>query len=365
MTHAAVSRRAFLVASAATLIAHPAAGAEPALITTAKLPDGRFAVIGLDATDTPTFAEALPSRGHGLTRHRTTGDVVVLARRPGRFGYVIAPGTGRVRTRLDVPETRHLYGHGAFSADGRLLFTSENALDQDRGVLGIWDVAAGYTRVGEIDSRGIGPHDLARPGTDSRIWIANGGILTHPDTGRAKLNIPTMAPSLARFDPASGSVEIALELPHEMHKLSMRHLAASSRVVCVAMQYEGPETDPVPLLALRTAAGDTRLLALPEQVALGSRGYCGDVALDRSGSIVGAGFPRGGFFAFWTVEDGRCLGTLDAIDGCGIGPGTAAHAFTVSTGTGRMGHVSVSPDRITAEWSEVPSVAAFDNHLLA
>ncbi|MDF1793924.1 MAG: DUF1513 domain-containing protein [Thalassobaculaceae bacterium] len=369
MSHAPLSRRAVLAALASlpALRALPASAAPPVVVTTAKLAEGGFAIVGIDADGGTSFVEPLPDRGHGVVRRPGGDDVAVVARRPGRFGYVVAAETGAVRATLDLPDTRHYYGHAAYSADGRLLYTTENAFDVDRGVLGVWDATAGYARIAEIDSSGIGPHEVRRAGADGSLWIANGGILTHPDSGRIKLNLPTMEPSLSRVLPGATASQRVLVLPPALHKLSMRHVAIHRGTVAVAMQYEGPESDIVPLIALTDTADDApRLLDLPQILAMRSRQYTGDVAFDPSGSVVGAGLPRGGFFAFWAVEGGRFLGSVEAPDGCAIASGPATGRFVISTGTGgRIGWVSAGLDGVAVRWIPVPIVAAFDNHLMA
>lgn len=369
MGAAVPSRRGVLAALASlpALQALPAVAAvRPVVVTTAKLPAGGFGIVGIDADGMASFVEPLPDRGHGVVPRPGGDDVAVVARRPGRFGYVVAAETGTVRAELDLPDTRHYYGHAAYSADGRLLYTTENAFDEDRGVLGVWDAAAGYARLGEIDSAGIGPHEVRRAAHDGSLWVANGGILTHPDSGRIKLNLPTMQPTLARVMPGDAAAERVLVLPQDLHKLSMRHVATHRASVAVAMQYEGPASDIVPLIALTTTQGTVpRLLDLPETLALRSRQYTGDVAFDPSGAVVGAGLPRGGFFAFWAVEDGRFLGSVEAPDGCAIAPGRGAGGFVISTGIARIGHVTTGPDGVGVRWTRAPEIAAFDNHLMA
>lgn len=369
MADAVLSRRSVLAALASlpALGALPAAAVpRPVVVTTAKLAAGGFGIVGIDADGVASFVEPLPDRGHGVVPRPGGDDVAVVARRPGRFGYVVAAETGAVRAELDLPDTRHYYGHAAYSADGRLLYTTENAFDEDRGVLGVWDATDGYRRVGEIDSAGIGPHEVRRAAEDGSLWVANGGILTRPDSGRIKLNLPTMQPTLARVAPGGTAAERVLVLPADLHKLSMRHVATHRDTVAVAMQYEGPESDIVPLIALTTTDGTApRLLDLPDLLAMRSRQYTGDVAFDPTGAIVGAGLPRGGFFAFWAVDDGRFLGSVEAPDGCAIATGRDAGGFVISTGIARIGHVTARPDGVDVRWTHAPAVTAFDNHLMA
>ena len=43
----------------------------------------------------------------------------------------------------------------------------------------------------------FGPHEIRLLPQGDTLVVANGGIETHPDSGRSKLNLPTMRPNLA------------------------------------------------------------------------------------------------------------------------------------------------------------------------
>ena len=107
---------------------------------------------------------------------------------------VVDCARGRPIARLDPPSDRHLYGHGCFSADGTVLSTTGNDTTPLEGRITIWDPADGHARVGDIASGGIGSHEIVRLPETGTLVVANGGIATHPDSGRAPLNLPTMRP---------------------------------------------------------------------------------------------------------------------------------------------------------------------------
>ncbi|MEM9756597.1 MAG: DUF1513 domain-containing protein, partial [Pseudomonadota bacterium] len=188
------TRRRLLAGALAAAVAPRVAWAEvgdPRFVTAALGADGRFRLCGLTAAGAIAFEQNMPGRGHAAASHPVIAEAVVFARRPGTFALVLNCATGQVVAALTAPLSRHFYGHGAYSRDGSLLYTTENDLETLEGRIGIWDTRQ-YLRVGEIASGGIGPHDMRRmPGTDTLV-VANGGIATHPDSGRAKLNLPTM-----------------------------------------------------------------------------------------------------------------------------------------------------------------------------
>ena len=130
---------------------------------------------------------------------------------PGTFAVVIDLDRAR-RWPHRRRGGRHFYGHGAFSPDGRYLFTSENDFEAGRGMIGIRDAEDGYRQIGEFASQGIGPHELVLMPDGATLAVANGGIRTHPDNDRAILNLDTMQPSLAYLDLASGRLRDAFGL---------------------------------------------------------------------------------------------------------------------------------------------------------
>lgn len=362
-----LDRRTFLAAIAAiaaetALPAGAFAADTSLLLSAARRGDGSHALFGVRPSGEIAFEVPLPGRGHAIAVGPERREAILVARRPGRFAVVVDLA-GQVRQLLAAPDGRHFYGHAEFSADGRLLYTTENDYENERGAIGIWDRTDGYRRVGEIDSCGIGPHDLARlPGSDLLI-VANGGILTHPDSGRAKLNLATMEPSVTLVDPRDGSLLRKGALAPELHKNGIRHITvgADGRAV-FAMQYEGPVEDGVPLVGTVGRDGTLSLLETPRELAVGLKGYCADVAVDRAGRLAAASFPRGGKVGFWSLDDGRLLRLADIRDGAGIAAADTDGSFHLSNGFGALykaAAMGVGPDRPFLRRSDL----SWDNHL--
>ncbi|WP_424931734.1 DUF1513 domain-containing protein [Amaricoccus macauensis] len=354
------TRRGFLKSlMAATAL--PALGwadaGSPAYLAAAKRPDGEFRLYGLTVSGTEIFSLPLPTRGHAAAAHPVRPEAVAFARRPGTFAIVLDCISGAVHQRLDAPEGRHFYGHGCFSADGSRLFTAENLYDEGFGRIGVWDASAGYRRIGDFASGGVGPHDIVRlPGTDV-MAIANGGIRTHPDTGRAKLNLDTMRPNLSYVD-SDGHVLEQIEIDEELHRNSIRHLAVLEEgLVAFAMQWEGDLAVAPPLLGLHRQGEKARVLdAGPVQARM--RGYAGSVAFSGDGTQVGITSPRGGTSHIYGVSSGQLEQALAQRDVCGI----AAHpdGFLATDGLGGcqiIGNREENPAPVRAE-------VAWDNHLV-
>jgi uncharacterized protein len=165
----------------------------------------------------------LPERGHDIALRPDGGEWVAFARRPGRFAVAVPVGAGQPVWFATRPD-RHFFGHGSFSADGRLLYSTENDYNAAKGVIGVRDVAGRYKQIGEFEAHGMEPHDIALLSDGRTMVIANGGIRTHPDS-EGELNLPDMQPSLVYVDTETGDLLEEHRLAPPLHQLSIRHLA--------------------------------------------------------------------------------------------------------------------------------------------
>jgi uncharacterized protein len=354
----AIDRRDFLKAAAAlgvTPIATLArADGLPAFVAARMNGRSNCAVSVLDPAGNVLFSEALDGRGHDIAISPDRSTAVVFARRPGFFALVVdLAGRRRVAT-FAPPAGRHFYGHGFFSADGRLVYATENDYEADRGVLGIYDIAAGYARIGEIDSHGIGPHEALLMADGRTIAIGNGGVATHPDFDRIKLNLPTMQPSLVYLDAATGDLIEKVTLPASLHQLSLRHMAETADgTIWFGGQYEGAETDAIDLVGTHRRGQDACLVSAPAAAYAGMRQYVGAVGANSTGTRVAATSPVGGHVLVFDAKTRNLIDNRAIADVCGIAPDGGD--FFASDGQGRLwqGRNLIS---------ELPDVA-WDNHV--
>ena len=326
---------------------------------------GAYRVSGFSTDGARVFDLPLPGRGHSFAVRSDGRAAVHFARRPGRFALVLDLLRSTIARRVETPAGRHFYGHGVFSPDGRLLYATENDFDGERGVIGVYDTAQCYARVDEFPSHGIGPHEIALLSDGETLVVANGGIATHPDLPRVKLNLPTMAPSLCFVDRRSGALRRELTLDPALHRLSIRHLAMGpDDTVAVATQYEGPAQDVVPLVAVHRAEGGLKPLPAPLAVLRAMKNYCGSICFDPSGRTIAVSSPRGNLMTFWDVGAGRYLSSAKVSDGCGVAPGTRSGEFLASSGLGSV--VVIDARSGTTRPLAVGGLesARWDNHLV-
>ncbi len=353
------SRRGFLaglLASGLTPRLSWADAGHPTHLSAAMDPNGAYALYGLRADGARAFRIPLPGRGHAAAAHPTYPEAVAFARRPGRFALVLDCVSGAVRHRLDAPAGRHFYGHGAYAQDGTRLYTTENQIDTGQGRIGIWARDEGFERIGEIASGGIGPHEVLRlPGTDT-LAVANGGIHTHPDTGREKLNLDTMRPNLTLMA-SDGSILDHVALNPALHQNSLRHIAArADGTVACAFQWQGDPFDAPPLLALYRPGQGLRLATPDEITRRAMNAYAGSVGFLATGEVAITS-PRGGTLQVFDAQ-GQFITQYRQPDICGVAE--TPSGGLASDGTGRIYRLG------RRSLTELASHRlAFDNHLIA
>jgi hypothetical protein len=325
-----LSRRQFLAASASLgaiaagglLFASQSKARTGTLLSAFEDARGDQYVGGLSLQNGNVFGTRVPMRAHGCAVHPIDPDrVLFFARRPGTEAFELDRTTLKARTVLTTQEGRHLAGHGIFSASGDWLFTPEHDYEHARGVIVVRD-ARNFAVVGEMDTHGIDPHEIAWMPDGRSLLVANGGIMTHPRSFRRKLNIPTMDPSLCVLDAESGACKEQWRLPD--HLLSIRHVAMTGDgVTAVGLQYEGNKRAAPGIVALyRPAVNGEQarfgLLTAPEQETARFQGYVASIAISAEHDLIAAACPYGGGVACWSLQDECYLGFVAASETYGL-----------------------------------------------
>lgn len=359
MAYTVPNRRGFLAGlMAASLIPRPtwADAGSPSYLSAAALTDGSYVLCGISSDLNVVFQIPLPDRGHAAAAHPTRPEAVAFARRPGTFALVIDCTSGISKATLSAPAGRHFYGHGTFSQNGSWLFTTENDYEAGQGRIGVWDVTEGYTRAAEFPSGGIGPHDIKRlPGTDTLV-VANGGIDTHPDTGRIKLNIPTMRPNLT-YITYHKVVEVA-ELSPDLSKNSIRHLAVSKLgQVAFGMQRQGDTLTPG-LVGTHKRGESPVILDVPQDRVRDMLGYIGSIAFGADNATIATTSPRGGMIHIFDEPSGKFLKSHQATDASGVTASQKGFVFTSGLGI-------IQSLEATNNFRKLNRRLVWDNHIVS
>jgi hypothetical protein len=374
MSSMAIDRRHFLIGTALTFAAASASNAfagmlddEGALgvaagdlIAACRRPDGNYSVVVLALDGTVLRELPLEGRGHDIALDRASGQAVVFARRPGSFALAFDIQDSREPVLFTTPANRHFYGHGVFSRDGRLLYATEHDNETRAGLIGVYNATGGYKRIGEIPTYGIGPHEVILLSDGKTLAVANGGIETHIETGREKLNLDSMQPSLAFIDSTNGRLLSQHVQSAGLHKLSIRHLAQDARgAVWFGCQWEGADADTPELVGCAGLDRPLRIIEPSKPMGATLAGYIGAVALSGDGRLLAASAPRAGRIVYVDTERFAIVGETHLIDSCGV-TGAAQLGFAMSSGMGVLQFDQ--PDHTHLTTTTFPG-RSFDNHL--
>lgn len=305
-------------------------------------------------------------RGHGACQHPIKpASALLFSRRPGTQGVEVNLTTGHIDATFNCGADRHLFGHGCFGADGKVLYTSESDYRTGKGKIGIRD-ALNYQLLGEYESYGVGPHEIKLLPDGKTLVVANGGIRTHPDSGRKKTNLATMSPSLTYIDLNSGKKLDDFRL-HET-KASIRHLdVAADGSVVFAMQVQRSAVGhgrTLPLAGIHKPGRALRLLDEPAVIIDKMNDYMGSVAINNLSRIAGFTSPRGNIVTFWHIDSGEFIGYHSLRDVCGIAVSVDQRNFIVSNSFGQLRQLdakTLTEDK--GRRQQIPGMR-LDNHLL-
>ncbi|MDZ7851279.1 MAG: DUF1513 domain-containing protein [Halomonas sp.] len=300
----------------------------------------------------------VPERCHSGCRRPGCPQIVLFSRRPGRSAHVLDGIRQREITRITAGPAYHFYGHGAFSPDGRYLYATANRIEDGTGVIRVFDAENDYALEGEIDLTGIGPHELRLMPDGQTLVVGLGGIRTHPDYGRVKLNLDDMAPALLLVDRLSG--EILERHTPSHHQLSCRHLdVAPDGSVLAGYQFQGPAWERQPLLAFRGPEGAFAEIVLPDDLTDELRHYIASIAMapDTARALITA--PRGHRVLLLDRDERKLMASHHLPDAAGALP-DGRGGFWVSSGQGELfsvpgdGSPPLRIDALDLSW---------DNHL--
>lgn len=369
--HEYLTRRSFLLAGGAGILAavplvraglRAAHREEEVFLSASDDTAGRHFITACDLHGSELFSAEVETRCHGVALHAShPGRAIVVARRPGTLAYDVDVRAGAIRRRLESAPDRHFYGHAAFSRDGRVLFTSENDIPRGRGVVSVRD-AEDLRVLAEIPTYGIGPHEILALPDGNTLAIANGGLVTDLADGKQRrrdLNIPEMDPSLVFVDVRDG--RLLEQARPDDHFASVRHLAlASDGTVAVAMQYEGPETNPYPVLGFQRGGSAIENVSAPHELRVRMQRYAASVCVAPTG-VAAITCPRGDTVALFAVATGEPLASHHVRDAGGVTTTAGGTRFLVTTGLGELYEIDARTGAQAAE-PELLAAVRWDNH---
>lgn len=321
------------------------------------LSDGRFAVSAIDRNGKPLWQSPVDTRCHSGCTRPGSSQVLFFERRPGWSFYVFDSENGTRTHRVEAAPGEHFVGHGVFSPDGRWLYATASQYEQGEGIVAVYDAHRDYQRVHTFELNGIGPHELTLHPDGETLVIGLGGILTHPDYDRIKLNLETMRPALILLNRHNGAIAGQFSPAH--HQQSSRHVSVSANGrIYVAYQYQGPLYE-APALIARLEGGKLREIRFDEDTQKALANYIASVIAHPENDLVAAASPVGGTAVVFNGRTGKLLARASIPDCAGI-QALAGGDFLISSGRGKL--VRLGRDNQPQDIAALP--VQWDHHLI-
>lgn len=313
--------------------------AELQFLSSAKNAAGNHFIVAANADGSERFRISVDERCHAGCVRPGLNEAVIMSRRPGDNLYVINLLKGNLKNIIKAGPDFHFYGHGVFSHDGNRFYVSANQYTSGAGYIRVYDSQNHYQHLEDLPLGGMDPHELRLHPDGERLIIAMGGIHTHPDYGRIKLNIDTMRPALVVMERSTGKILQRCEPSH--HQLSCHHLDISQDGIVIAgYQFEGPTWETPPLIArLNTNTGDFSEIRLSDAAQATLANYTASVAISQDSAVCAVTAPRGNGVVLLNYLTGEVIRVVEVIDAGGVLAQPNGH-FIVSSGNGGLYHLN-------------------------
>lgn len=320
-----------------------------------------FGVIVTDTMGNILSDFSVPDRVHMADLFPNAAKVLVNSRKP--FAplrkYNLA---GELLAELMPPEQMHFEGHSVFSDDGNTLYSTASNYQQGKGyVLEINASDLSLQRI--ISTDGIGPHELVIDA--DQLFIANTGVLTHPDSGRDPLNIDTMQSELVQLDLASGMIVHRWSCPTPA--LSARHIAQmADGSILVGCQYQKNNDRPASVAIAKPDQTTLQLLQPNnEHYYWDMKGYTASVrAFSASSPFAHQALisnPRGHLLSHWQPNTVIAPQTHKMAYSKGIVLGKTE--AWISAGAGELWHWDANSQKLQKWVTAIKADFWWENHL--
>lgn len=194
---------------------------------------------------------------------------------------------------------RWFYGHGAFSPDGKLLYSTETIKDEQRGVIGVRDGAT-LDYIGEFPTFGENPHDCHLIDNGKTLVMTNGGGALGT----------RLAPCVTYVDVGSQRLLEKLELSSE--RFNTGHLTLSSRgdLVVVSAPRKGLSDKDLGAVSMRSGKAPLRTMTEPADVTARMYGEALSTVIHEPTGIAAVTHPGGNMVTFWSLRTATLIKTL-------------------------------------------------------
>jgi hypothetical protein len=243
---------------------------------------------------------------HGVIKHPRTEHLVAVFEKKGDGGAIIDLKANAITERIPPSPGHQFYGHGAYSADGKLLYATEFNEKSYAGRMVVRD-AQDLKVVGEFKTHGEWPHDCQFIDDGKVVAITNGGLEMDTDG----------EPCVTYVEVATG--KLLEKITYDNATINAGHLVISSNGDLAVGHAVRPPLDAregLGGISLRPAGGESRTMVTPANATGAMKGETLSLCMHEGMKIVAATNPYGvhdGLITFWNYEKQSYVGLINHI----------------------------------------------------
>jgi len=255
---------------------------------------------------------------HGIHRNPTDTNRLAIFQKRGSGACEYDLKSRKVVRYIPVVKGRHFYGHGAYSIDGSLLYSTETILKTGDGVIAIRD-AQTLELLGEFPSFGKEPHECKLIDGGQTMVVTNGGGKLHGD-----------APNVSYIDIASKKLLDKVEPTNT--RLNTGHVALSNTgdLVVVSAPRDGLGKQHLGGVSIRPQGDTIKTIDKPVAVTQRMKGEALSVVIHSSENIAAVTHPDGNMVTIWSLDDRRLIKVIELEKPRGIEITSDMKNFVVS-----------------------------------
>lgn len=291
-----------------------------------------LAVIDLDAAIPKAELIAIPFLAHGIAIDPGDPARAVLFEKKGPGACLVDLRTRTLDRPIATATTRRFYGHGAFSADGALLYATESLLDRDfAGALVVRD-ARTFAELGALPTYGAAPHDCQLIDAGRTMVVTNGG-------GSLSGGPP---PAVCYIDLQSERLLERVELASPQFNTGHLTVTAAGDLAVVSAPRDGLPSPNQQLgaVSLRPRGGTLTTVQQPAAVVQRMLGETLSVLVNEESRVALATHPLGNCVSLWRLDDAELVGTLELAGPRGVALSLDRAWYLVSHLAGRSVRVT-------------------------
>lgn len=261
-----------------------------------------FSIVDLDTKSVSLIdLDFLP---HGIHAHPEKPHLLAVFEKKGPNAALIDLENRRVVRKIETAPSRFFYGHGAYSVDGKLLFSTETYLDDLAGILAVRD-ADTHDFLGEFPSYGLEPHECKLIDRGRTLVVTNGGGSLDED------DAVDDAPNVAYIDVASRKLLERVRLTNTRINTGHSAVGRDGALVVVSAPRSGLENTEAGGVSIRPRNEAMQTIREPTAITSRMQGEALSVAIQEATGIAAVTHPDGGMVTFWSTSDRSLLHSID------------------------------------------------------